>query len=103
MAEAETFPVVTRYLRPIAFAEGATLIALVFVGMPAKYVFGVTTLNAILGPLHGVVFLAYAAAVAWEMWVARHSTEWLIQAGLASIIPGGTFWLFGKGGRPLSI
>ena len=95
MSDVQTFPVSTRSLRPVALAEGATLLALVFIGMPMKYVFGVTAFNAVLGPLHGVVFLAYAAAVAFEMWGARHSTDWLIQAGLASIIPGGTFWLFG--------
>jgi integral membrane protein len=95
LSDDQTFPVATPILRPVAYAEGVTLIALVFIGMPAKYVFGVTAFNAALGPLHGVVFLAYVAAVIWEMRKARHSAEWLIQAGLASIIPGGTFWLFG--------
>jgi integral membrane protein len=87
-------PVRLPFLKPIAFAEGTTLLALVFIGMPLKYGFGITAANAVLGPLHGVVFLAYAAAVAAELFVARHSIEWLIQAGLASIIPGGTFWFF---------
>jgi integral membrane protein len=87
-------PVRFRLLRPIAFAEGSTLLALVFIGMPLKYGLGITAANALLGPLHGVMFLAYAAAVVWELLVARHSVEWLIQAGLASIIPGGTFWFF---------
>jgi integral membrane protein len=63
--------------------------------MPLKYGLGITAANAVLGPLHGVVFLAYAAALTAEFFVARHhSLEWLIQAGLASIIPGGTFWFF---------
>ena len=99
MSEATAFPVDTRILRPVAFAEGVTLIALVFIGMPMKHVFGFPAFNAVLGPLHGGVFLAYAAIVLYEAASARRSIDWLVQAGLASIIPGGTFWLFGGGGR----
>lgn len=92
------FPVATRLLRPVAFAEGVTLLALVFVGMPLKHVFGVPEPNLVLGPLHGVVFLAYAAVVLYEAASVRRSMDWLMQAGLASIIPGGTFWLYGGRG-----
>ena len=94
MSDIVADPLRFRLLRPIAFAEGTTLLALVFIGMPLKYGLGITAANALLGPLHGVMFLAYAAAVAYELLIARHSMEWLIQAGLASIIPGGTFWFF---------
>lgn len=87
-------PVVTRTLRPAAFAEGATLLALVFIGMPLKYGLGITIANAFLGPLHGFVFFAYAAAILYELRAARHSMEWVWQAMLASLIPGGTFWFF---------
>lgn len=97
MNEAGTFPVETRILRPVAFAEGVTLLALVFIGMPLKHVFGIPEFNLVLGPLHGVVFIAYAAVVLYEAAMARRSLDWLMQAGLASIIPGGTFWLFGGG------
>ncbi len=97
MSDISVDPVRFRWLRPIAFAEGTTLLALVFIGMPLKHGLGITAANAVLGPLHGVMFLAYAAAVAWELIIARHSIEWLVQAGLASIIPGGTFWFFTAG------
>jgi integral membrane protein len=92
------FPVETRILRPVAFAEGVTLLALVFIGMPMKHLFGVPELNLVLGPAHGVVFLVYAAVVLYEAASAHRSLDWLMQAGLASIIPGGTFWLFGGRG-----
>lgn len=94
MSDIVADPIRFRLLRPIAFAEGTTLLALVFIAMPLKYGLGITAANALLGPLHGVMFLAYAAAVIYELFIARHSMEWLIQAGLASIIPGGTFWFF---------
>ena len=96
MDRTDAFPVESRILRPVAFAEGVTLLALVFIGMPMKHLFGVPELNLVLGPLHGVVFLVYAAVVLYEAAVSRRSLDWLMQAGLASIIPGGTFWLFGR-------
>lgn len=96
MDRTDAFPVESRILRPVAFAEGVTLLTLVFIGMPMKHLFGVPELNYVLGPLHGVVFLVYAAVVLYEAAASRRSLDWLMQAGLASIIPGGTFWLFGR-------
>lgn len=96
-------PVVTRPLRPAAFAEGLTLLALVFIGMPLKYGFGITAANAILGPLHGFVFFAYVGAMLFELRSARHSMEWIWQAMLASLIPGGTFWFFTARPAPANI
>ena len=85
-----------RYLRIIAFVEGLTLVALVFIGMPLKHLFGIGTANAIFGPTHGVVFLAYAAVVLVVFFLMRRSFDWLVMAMLASIIPGGTFWFFSR-------
>lgn len=99
MSETAAFPVDTRILRPVAFAEGVTLLALVFIGMPMKHFFGIPAFNFVLGPLHGIVFLAYAVVVLYEAARARRSLDWLMQAGIAGIIPGGTFWLFGGSGR----
>lgn len=95
-AETLTAGTDSRFLRAIAFIEGTTLIALVFVGMPLKHVFGLGAANAILGPAHGVAFLVYAATVLVVFAVARRSFDWLVMAMLASIIPGGTFWFFTK-------
>jgi integral membrane protein len=94
-------PVVTRMLRPAAFAEGVTLAALVFIGMPLKYGFGITAANAILGPLHGFVFFAYVGALLLELRATRHSMEWVWQAMLASLIPGVTFWFFTAKAEPV--
>ena len=85
-----------RLLRLIAFVEGVTLIALVFIGMPLKHLFGIGTANAVFGPTHGVVFLAYAAIVLVVFFAARRSFDWLVMAMVASIIPGGTFWFFSR-------
>lgn len=95
-AETLTAGIDSRLLRTIAFIEGTTLVALVFLGMPLKHLFGIGMPNMILGPTHGVAFIAYAAAMLVAVVIYRRSFEWLVMAMLASIIPGGTFWFFAK-------
>lgn len=48
----------TRY-RIIAWIVGVGLLTLVLVGMPLKYIGGNDTVVAIVGPLHGFLFMVY--------------------------------------------
>ena len=48
----------TRY-RIIAWVVGVGLLALVLVGMPLKYIGGNDTVVAIIGPIHGFLFMIY--------------------------------------------
>jgi integral membrane protein len=49
--------------RAMAYIVGAGLVVLVFVGMPLKYWAGVRTVVAVVGPVHGVLYLVYLVAV----------------------------------------
>ena len=82
-----------RSFRVVAYLEGVSLLLLVLVAMPLKYGMGEPIAVKILGPLHGLFFLAYlavlqSAALAFE-WPRR--TIFLALA--ASILPGGTLVL----------
>lgn len=61
-----------RSLRRVSILEGLTLLALVLVAVPAKHIFGYPVATKIMGPVHGVVFVAYAwtliATVAGGGW-----------------------------------
>lgn len=46
-------------LRLVGFVEGTTLIVLVFVAVPLKYLAGWPTGTALMGPIHGASFLLY--------------------------------------------
>ena len=91
-------------LRIVGLLEGCTLLALVGVAAPLKQLAGFPGASAILGPVHGLVFVLYVvalieAAVA-EAWPRR---DW-VRALLACLVPFGTFlndgWLRrGRGGR----
>jgi integral membrane protein len=81
-------------LRLLAFLEGVSLLILVFVAVPLKYIVGNANLSKLLGPIHGAVFLLFvfnAISVGTEQnWKFRQTTWKVI---LACFIPFGTFYI----------
>lgn len=79
--------------RIVAFAEGVSLIVLVGIAVPLKYLAGVHEATLIPGWIHGVLFLLYLVAgvqvAADEEW----SPALIAGAFFASLVPGGTFLL----------
>lgn len=49
-----------RNLRRASWLEAVTLLALLFVAMPLKYVFGLPIATSIAGSVHGIAFLFFA-------------------------------------------
>ncbi len=72
-------------------AEGISFLALLLVAMPLKYLAGQPLAVTIVGGLHGILFIAFFI-MAWEvMKEYKKKFPWLVKAGVASIIPFGTF------------
>lgn len=81
-------------LRLLAILEGFSLIVLVFVSIPLKIIYGITTLSSVLGPVHGIFFLLFVmttASVGVENKWKFKATTWKIL--IACIIPFGTFYI----------
>lgn len=81
-------------LRFVAVLEGITLLMLIFITVPLKYLFHIPEGSAILGPIHGVLFLLYVALA----FVAASEYDWKFgkttwKVLLASILPFGTFYI----------
>lgn len=80
-----------RWLRLIAFVEGVSFLALLFVAMPLKYLAGLPLAVRIVGSLHGVLFIAFVLVLIWvsiaRAWPLRRS----LLAFVSSIVPFGTF------------
>jgi len=80
-------------LRIISMIEGMSLIILVFIGVPLKYMFGSPQMVKIFGPIHGglfVLFLLMAIVVAIDLgWKAKTTAIVL----LSSFIPFGCFYV----------
>ena len=78
----------------MAIVEGLSLLVLVFVSVPLKYIFGITRLSSVLGPIHGVLFLLFVVntiGVGIEYKWKFRQTTWKVL--LACIIPFGTFYI----------
>jgi len=81
-------------LRVLAFLEGISLLILVFVSLPLKYMFGITTISAIVGPVHGILFILFVVNtinVGTEYHWKFKQTTWKVL--LACVIPFGTFYI----------
>ncbi|RBQ03020.1 DUF3817 domain-containing protein [Pedobacter miscanthi] len=81
-------------LRIIGFLEGTSLLILVFVAVPLKYIMQRPELVKLMGPIHGLlfclfVFITFSVGVAYN-WVFSKIT-WKVL--LACIIPFGTFYI----------
>lgn len=80
--------------RALAFLEGVSLIVLVFIGVPIKYICNNPALVKSIGPVHGLLFMFYVAytfiIAAQNEWKFSQTT-WKVL--LASFIPFGTFYI----------
>ena len=74
----------------VAFVEGLSLLILLGVAMPLKYLAGLPLATSVAGLLHGLAFLAYAV-VAIDAFATRHWPARTLALGmLAAVLPFGT-------------
>ena len=83
-------------LKFAAWLEGATLLLLVLVAVPLKYLGADPALVRLLGPVHGIAFLVYLYLVGKAS--ARGVPGWrqCLRFVGASFLPGGTLWVVGR-------
>jgi integral membrane protein len=80
----------TRY-RVMAYVTGVLLLVLVFVAMPLKYFADAPTMVAIVGPMHGFLYMVYLVT-AFDLAVrARWRFVRTILVLLAGTVPGMSF------------
>lgn len=81
-------------LRIIGFLEGTSLLILLFIAMPMKYVFEMPFLTRAVGTIHGALFLLFifnTISVGVEQNWKFATTTWKVL--LACVIPFGTFYI----------
>lgn len=79
--------------RKIAFYEGISFLILLLVAMPMKYFFNFPKAVTIVGSLHGILFVAFGVMAIEVMRTYNKKFGWLVKAGLASLLPFGTFYM----------
>lgn len=72
--------------------EGLSFLALLLIGMPLKYYGGMPMSVKIIGPVHGMLFVAYIAMALFISSRDDWQVKKLFLAIVAAIIPLGTFW-----------
>lgn len=81
-------------LRLIAFLEGISLLVLVFIAVPLKYLVHNPSWVKAIGPVHGILFLLFVFSTLKvgieQQWSFRKIT-WKVL--LACFIPFGTFYI----------
>jgi len=79
-------------LRLVGFLEGLSLLVLVFIAVPTKYLYDDPAWVRAIGPVHGILFLLFivnALSVGVEQSWKFSTTTWKVL--LACIVPLGTF------------
>lgn len=75
----------------VAYAEGASFLALLGIAMPLKYLAGLPQAVRVIGLAHGVLFLAYVWLVFDAFGAKRFSAKQAALALIASLLPFGPF------------
>ena len=81
-------------LELLGYLEGVSLLLLLFVAVPVKYLAGDPALVRALGPVHGALFLWYifqTLSIGVEQRWQFKKTTWKVL--VACIIPFGTFYI----------
>jgi integral membrane protein len=83
-----------RFLRVVGFLEGISLLLLVGIAVPLKYLAHDPSWVKALGPVHGLLFLLFVLntlSVGVELGWKFRTTTWKVL--LACVIPFGTFYI----------
>lgn len=81
-------------LRLAGYLEGTSLLILLFIGLPMKYIAGNPAVVKGIGPIHGLLFLWFVfntLSVGVEQQWRFKDTTWKVL--IACIIPFGTFYI----------
>lgn len=84
-------PLTPRF-RKIGQLEGASFLLLLGVAMPLKYLAGQPMAVRVVGLAHGLLFIAYVAAIFGALAEGRLDRRAAVVAFLASLVPFGPFW-----------
>jgi integral membrane protein len=82
-----------RRFRPIALAEGVSFLVLLLIAMPMKYAMDIPMATKFVGWIHGVLFILYIVMGLQAAFDEEWSPGFTVLAFVASLVPGGTFWL----------
>lgn len=90
MTDEQKLRVLNRF-RTISIMEGISLVVLLFIAMPLKYVFDLPLMVKYVGWAHGILFIVYVLVLFPTSRKLRWSFRTAVLALIASLIPFGPF------------
>ncbi|WP_322904707.1 DUF3817 domain-containing protein [Paenibacillus campi] len=78
-------------LRTVGHVEAISYLLLVLVAMPLKYLANQPLMVTYVGMMHGVLFVAYVAAIAVTLMMRKLTFKQAVLAFIASLLPFGPF------------
>ncbi|WP_276372306.1 DUF3817 domain-containing protein [Chryseolinea sp. H1M3-3] len=83
----------TGRLRIIAFLEGCSLLLLVFIAMPVKYLLKVPEATQAIGLIHGILFVLFIFATLFISILQKWNIGRVLMVMASSVLPFGTFYI----------
>jgi integral membrane protein len=80
-----------KFLKLIALLEGVSLLTLLFVAMPMKYMMAMPEMVQMIGPVHGVLFLVFNVVLVLYFVMKKVTADQMGLGMIASLLPFGTF------------
>jgi integral membrane protein len=80
-----------QWMRVVSLIEGSTLLLLLLVAVPLKHVAGIVLATRIMGPVHGLAFLAYMWMLIQTVSGGGWSRSEIVRLVIAALIPCGAF------------
>ena len=80
-------------LRVIAWLEGWSLLLLMFVAMPIKYLMDVPEATQAIGMIHGILFVLFITATLVISIIQRWNLGRVFVVMVSSFVPFGTFYV----------
>ncbi|MBN2981509.1 DUF3817 domain-containing protein [Cohnella algarum] len=80
-----------RLFKWVSYAEGISFLVLLLIAMPLKYMVDIPEPVTVIGMIHGVLFAAYVAGIAWMTILHRWRLVWALGALAAAFLPFGPF------------
>ncbi|EIM08533.1 hypothetical protein A1A1_00505 [Planococcus antarcticus DSM 14505] len=82
-----------RTFRFMGLLEGGSLLILLFIAMPLKYLFEFPEAVSIVGPIHGALFSVYILITIYMTFIFRWPFRFSIGAVASAFLPFGNFIL----------
>lgn len=83
----------SKFFKIVATLEGISLLLLLFVAMPLKYIFDLPEYVRVIGMAHGLLFIGYIILATMLKTEESWNNKKFFEVCIASIIPFGTFYM----------